>query len=388
MIRLAISFLIFLQTISPVIHPASSPSNAPEARPAILCQPGIYMTDPLDCLPAGASSYLTKMAAVGMTIPLISIPYRPVDGAMWELPFSYAILGDGETPVYASLDEAISGKNAIRSIEPGGLRYVSYIDYSDTDNGRFFKLHDATWVRVSSRVSIPHSYQGGIELDRTPSHSFGWILPFNPTLETKRTPGYNSDSYTGHILNQYQIVPVYSSQVVDGVEWDLVAPDEWIESRMIGRVTPNTTPPDGITSDRWIEVNLEEQTLSVYNQNKLIYATLIASGMDPFFTKPGTFQIQRKLDSTPMSGSFAADRSDYYYLEDVPWTMYYDNARALHGAYWRTAFGFPQSHGCVNLNPADAHWLYNWANEGDWVYVWDPSGKTPTDPKFYGEGGA
>ena len=23
---------------------------------------------------------------------------------------------------------------------------------------------------------------------------------------------------------------------------------------------------------------------------------------------------------------------------------------------------------------------------GDWVYVWDPSGKTPTDPAFYQEG--
>jgi lipoprotein-anchoring transpeptidase ErfK/SrfK len=110
--------------------------------------------------------------------------------------------------------------------------------------------------------------------------------------------------------------------------------------------------------------------------------------MDPFFTKPGLFQIQRKLDSTTMSGSFEANRSDFYYLEDVPWTMYYDNARALHGAYWRTAFGYPQSHGCVNLSPADAHWLYEWANVGDWVYVWDPSGKTPTDPSYYGEGGA
>ena len=388
MIRLAISLLIFLQTVSPVIQPDSSPSNVPVVRTAILCQPGIYMTDPQDCLPAGASSYLTKIATVGMTIPLLSIPYRPVDGSFWELPFSYAMLGDEPTPVYASLEEAITGKNAIHSIEPGGLRYVSYIDYSDTDNGRFFKLHDETWVRVSSRVSIPHSYPGGIELDRTPSHSFGWVLPFNPTLETKRAPGYNPDGYTGHTLNQYQIVPIYDTQVVDNIEWDLVAPDEWVESRMLGRVTPNTTPPEGVTSDRWIEVNLDEQTLTVYDQNKLIYAALIASGMDPFFTKPGLFQIQRKLDATPMSGSFAADRSDYYYLEDVPWTMYYDNARALHAAYWRTAFGFPQSHGCVNLGPADAHWLYDWANEGDWVYVWDPSGKTPTDPKFYGEGGA
>lgn len=386
--RLVIFLLIILQTISADTHSVSAQSSVPESHTATLCLPGIYTTDPQDCLPVGPSSYLTQMASVGMEMPLLSIPYHPIDGALWNLPFSYAILGDGPTPVYASLEEAISGKNAIRSIEPGKLRFVSYIDYQDTDNGRFFKLHDETWVRVSSRVSIPHSYPGGIELDRTPNHSFGWVLPFNPTIETKRIPGYSPDNNTGHILNQYQIVPVYSTQIVDGVEWDLVAPDEWVEGRLIGKVIPNTTPPEGVTNGRWIEVNLEGQTLSVYDHNELIYATLIASGMDPFFTKPGLFQIQRKLDAAPMSGSFAADRSDYYYLEDVPWTMYYDNARALHAAYWRTAFGFPQSHGCVNLNPADAHWLFDWANEGDWVYVWDPSGKTPTDPKFYGEGGA
>jgi hypothetical protein len=388
MIRFVIAFLIFFQLISQRIQPAIAQAASPEVQSATLCLPGIYMTDPQDCLPAGPSSYLTSMASLGISMPLVTIPYQPIDETLWVLPFSYAILGDGPTAVFASLEEAIVGKNPIRSIEAGGLRYVSYIDYADTDNGRFFKLHDQSWVRVSSRVSIPHSFPGGIQLDRTPTHSFGWVLPFNPTLETKRIPGFSPDNNTGHILSQYQIVPIYSTQVVDGVEWDLIAPDEWVESRLLGRVTPDLTPPEGVTGDRWIEVNLEEQTLAVYDQNRMIFATLVATGIEPFFTRPGAFQIQRKLDSTPMSGSFTADRSDYYYLEDVPWTMYYDNARALHAAYWRTAYGFPQSHGCVNLNPADARWLYEWANEGDWVYVWDPSGKTPTDPKFYGEGGA
>jgi len=78
-----------------------------------------------------------------------------------------------------------------------------------------------------------------------------------------------------------------------------------------------------------------------------------------------------------------------YYLEDVPWTMYYDDARgALHGAYWRANLGFPQSHGCVNCSVGDSHWIYDWAQEGDWVYVWDPSGKTPVDPNDYTQGGA
>lgn len=388
--RLFISFFIFIQGFSSVFQPLPAPRQAVTTsnNHASLCLPGVYLTDPQDCLPLGPAGYITQMASLGMRFPLISLPSHPIDSLLSELPFSYALLGDGETKVYASLQDAMYARNPVRVIAPGRLRFVSYIDYTETEFGRFFELRDTTWVSVSSRVSVPHSFPGGVELSRTPGNSFGWILPFNPSLETKRTPGLAGDDFTGHSLNQYDIVQVYSSKVVDGAIWELVAPDEWVEGRFVGRVVPNNTPPPGVENGRWIEVNLFEQTLAVYDQNKLVYATLIASGLDPFFTKPGLFQIQRKLDSTPMSGSFAEDRSDFYYLEDVPWTMYYDHARALHGAYWRTAFGFPQSHGCINLSPADAHWLFNWANVGDWVYVWDPSGNTPTDPSYYGEGGA
>ena len=390
MMRFMITFLILIQGLSSVIAPISKPAQAPsqQASRDLLCLPGIYLIDPQDCLPLGPSSYITKMAADGFSLPLVSLPSHPIESSLGELPFSYALLNEGPTPAYASLQDAISGKNPIRTIDPGRLRYVSYIDYEETETGRFFQLHDTTWVQVSSRVSVPHSFPGGIEFSQTPTHSFGWILPFAPSIETKRTPGYAQEDYTGHSLTQYQIVQVYSTQLVNNDEWALIAPDEWIDGRYIGKVLPNTPPPPGVENGRWIEVNLFEQTLAVYDQKKLIFATLIATGMDPFFTRPGLFQIDRKLDSTPMSGSFEADRSDYYYLEDVPWTMYYDHARALHGAYWRTAFGYPQSHGCVNLSPADSHWLFNWANVGDWVYVWDPSGSTPTDPGYYGEGGA
>ena len=31
---------------------------------------------------------------------------------------------------------------------------------------------------------------------------------------------------------------------------------------------------------------------------------------------------------------------------------------ALHGAFWHSGFGLVRSHGCVNLSPADARWLF------------------------------
>jgi lipoprotein-anchoring transpeptidase ErfK/SrfK len=184
------------------------------------------------------------------------------------------------------------------------------------------------------------------------------------------------------------IVAVFDTRQTGDTKWVMIGPNEWIEKRYVKQVLVDTTAPEGVDTDRWINVNLEEQTLAVYDRRQLVFATLVATGMDPFYTRPGLFQIQQKKELETMSGSFEADRSDFYYLEDVPWTMYYDQNRALHGAYWRTMFGYPQSHGCINLSPGDAHWLFDWANTGDWVYVWDPSGKTPTDPSYYGPGGA
>ena len=45
-------------------------------------------------------------------------------------------------------------------------------------------------------------------------------------------------------------------------------------------------------------------------------------------------------------------------MEDVPWVQFFDNAVALHGVYWHSQFGRVKSHGCVNLAPLDARWLF------------------------------
>ena len=360
----------------------------------VLCLPGIYSTTPQDCLLAGPADYATRMASQGLTFPLTPLPSRPPAVELTYNLYQYARLKEDEvTPVYASAEDAFKERSPVTSIEPGGLRYISYIDEAYLSGGEkpdAFLLRSGGWVAarsVKSRENAITRFQG-LEFTRTPSQPFGWIRPFNAYNETKRTPGFAVNDLTGNLLPEYTVVKVYAMQTVDGADWLMIGPDEWIERRLVSQVLPNTTPPESVTNGRWIEVNLEEQTLAVYDGNRLVYATMIATGDDPYFTRPGLFPIYKKHESTPMSGAFEADRSDYYQLQDVPWTMYYDKARALHGAYWRTRFGFPQSHGCVNLSPGDAHWLFDWAQEGDWVYVWDPSGKTPTDPAFYGDGGA
>jgi len=375
------------------IHQAARASSGIPDSP-VICLPGIYLTDPEDCLPLGPAAYLTNMAQNGMVLPLRPLPAVKPAPELAVSPYLYARLQENSpTPVYATLEDAIAEANPIRMIAPGELRYISYIDTAYVE-GRskpdYFLLKTGGWVAardVARRENAVIRFQG-LRFQEQPVNAFGWILPLNPTAETKRTPGFEKQDYTGHILSEYDVVQVYAIRKINDQDWYLVGIDEWLEGRLVGKVTPNSKAPEGVTNGRWIEINLDEQTLAIYDNNELIFATLIASGAKPFYTRPGLFPIYKKLESTPMQGAFEADRSDFYYLEDVPWTLYYDQARALHGAYWRTRFGFPQSHGCVNLSPGDAHWIFDWAEVGDWVYVWDPSGNTPTDPGYYTEGGA
>jgi hypothetical protein len=378
--------------IKTIVAATAEIENEGNTAPAVLCLPGIYMYDPGDCLPAGPSSYLTRLAEIGISIPVAPLSYSLIDSSLSDIKVHYGEVRNLPAPVYGSMDDAIQGnkKQATRKLD-GYFVYISYTEEQEINGKRLYMIDQGAWMKAAdvSRVGvIPRSQ--GILFSTTPHTAFGWILTYfaqTPQIASKRTPGYEIDDYTSHLLNLYDIVPVFGETRVGEENWYLIGPDEWLASKYLARVVPNTTPPAGVSSDRWIEVNLLNQTLVVYDKSELVFATMIASGADPFWTRPGVFQIFDKKDTTPMTGSFEANQSDAYYLEDVPWTMYFDKARALHGAYWRAKMGFPQSHGCVNLTVGDAHWLYDWAQIGDWVYVWDPSGQTPTDESQYSTGG-
>jgi len=338
---------------------------------AVVCEPDNYRTTPEGCVPLGPSQYLIEMASLGITIPQKPLPAHKPDPTLSQLPYLYFKLNEDYVPIYSSPGEKGSGTNQF----PPGFVYVSYIDRAEV-GGVYYLMENGGWIPgKGSRIGEIPTFQG-LEFYTTPSNSFGWTYDQIPI---KSAPGYNAPD-TGDWLNIYDVMQIYDTQNVDNADWNMIGPNQWVEARKVTQVLVNTTAPEGVTTGRWIDVNLAEQTLAVYDNYELVFATVIASGLEPFWTKPGTFQIFQKKETETMRNS---DLSDFYYLDNVPWTMYFDGARALHGAYWRTRFGYPQSHGCVNLSVGDAHWLYNWAVEGDWVYVHDPSGQTPTDPNLY-----
>jgi hypothetical protein len=111
---------------------------------------------------------------------------------------------------------------------------------------------------------------------------------------------------------------------------------------------------------RWIHVDLAEQTLVAYEGDLPVYATLVSSGKEGYEPPTGLFQIEQKHISTTMNATDPID--GFYEVEEVPWTLYYSGGYALHGAYWHTDFGKVRSHGCTNVAPVDARWLYYWSD--------------------------
>jgi len=369
--------VLFISLLLPFTVDSKSLAQGTESESgAVVCSPNVYFTPPDDCLPTGPSTYLTDMAKLGLTFPPRPLTFFRPDPGLTKLPYYYFHLDKDTVPVLSGPAGTANGQSYLP-----GFVYVSYVDRVDTGHGIYYMLPSGGWIPGKGARVGEYSVFQGLQFNSTPNSPFAWPLPFyTNSVPVRSAPGYNAP-LTDKILYPYvDIVQIYDTQSADGVNWNLIGPNQWVEARILAEVTPNPTPPESVTTGRWIDVNLAEQTLAVYDNYKLVFATVIASGLEPFWTRPGLFQIYQKKETETMRNS---DPTDFYYLDNVPWTMYFDKARALHGAYWRTRFGYPQSHGCINLSVGDAHWLYNWAVEGDWVFVHDPTGLTPTDPTLY-----
>ncbi len=118
--------------------------------------------------------------------------------------------------------------------------------------------------------------------------------------------------------------------------------------------------------EKWIDVDLSTQTLIAYEGDALVFQTYISSGLAPNRTVTGQFRIWLRFESQTMDGSLLGYD---YYLEDVPYVMYFFEDYALHGTFWHNNFGYPMSHGCVNMETGDAGWIFEWSEVGTVVNV-------------------
>lgn len=114
-----------------------------------------------------------------------------------------------------------------------------------------------------------------------------------------------------------------------------------------------------------LEVRTDEQVVIAYEWEKPVFMTLTATGAKfsngNFYTPGGRHSTFHKRPSRHMAaGNLALNGYD---LPGVPWICYFtESGVSFHGTYWHNNYGRPRSHGCINLSPSAAKWVYRWTD--------------------------
>lgn len=171
------------------------------------------------------------------------------------------------------------------------------------------------------------------------------------------------DPDTGHprgTAERFARFPVAAERERDGQRLVVASEGHAMAAEHVRVARVRTRPDEVGATDKWIHVDLDQQVLVAYEGDRPVLATLVSSGKAGFEPPLGLFHVHKKYTTVTMSGP--DPDAGTYAVEEVPWTMYYWASFALHGAYWHDEFGRVRSHGCTNIPPIDARWLFHWAD--------------------------
>lgn len=118
-------------------------------------------------------------------------------------------------------------------------------------------------------------------------------------------------------------------------------------------------------------VNRTHQTVTAIEDGEQVFHTYVSTG-EPYnkvgstgpstITPLGEFNINIKMPVRHMGDGQVTNDPLAYELPGIPWVSYfYKTGVAFHGCYWHDNYGTEMSHGCVNMRPEEAKWIFRWA---------------------------
>ena len=237
------------------------------------------------------------------------------------------------------------------------------------------KAFNRVWYEIAEGGYI---YSGSVQLVRT-------LLNEAQTISLKGVLGEVSVPYTDAHLEPdansdvlyrlyYETVHWVKASAIhagDGHIWYALLDDKFDQLYYVPaehiRLIPDAElaplSPEVADRDKRVEVHLRDQVVLAYERNNVVFATRASTGMKrqsgSYTTPDGEFITFHKRPTRHMAaGDIAASGFD---LPGVPWVLYLTQSGiSFHGTYWHNDFGRPRSHGCINLTPQAAKWLYRW----------------------------
>jgi hypothetical protein len=214
------------------------------------------------------------------------------------------------------------------------------------------------WIPVHDLAPIQGSGFAGEQLPNGELANIGWVV--GKTV-------FTSDAPFGKRVRRLE--PLTSIHITERSEsrratWLHTKQGDWVRATDIRLPAPASVPAQVSSNERWLDVDTRSQILTAYVGAQPVFTTLVSTGKgkagSESATPAGEHRIWVKLASSDMTNVEDLGASQYYAIEAVPWVQFFKGGYGLHAAFWHEAFGTPRSHGCVNLSPRDAAFLFAW----------------------------
>ena len=198
-----------------------------------------------------------------------------------------------------------------------------------------------------------------IEVPEEPQEERNIIKIHNFAYITNDTPLYDIKMNEIDYIDKYQKVFVYNTE-------NNIAMVHYYNDNgemKIGYVYQDSIE---LLPQLFVEVDISDQKVQMYQDNKLILATDTVTGNPNSPTNKGYFSVTYKELDTYLVGPGYRSHVDYW----IP----FDGDIGLHDASWRSTFGGDiylenGSHGCVNLPNEAAETIYDNVEAGTKVLV-------------------
>lgn len=183
------------------------------------------------------------------------------------------------------------------------------------------------------------------------------------SVVTEGSPGWtanNEAELTTGLLSALSAREPFSERIT----YDEVENTKW-EEQLIADGAENLAY-QAAEGEKWIDINLSNYTTTAYEGATVVRGPVsMVPGAPGTDTVTGQYKVWAKVPIQTMRG----DNLDgtRYETPDVPWILYFHGGYALHGAYWRSSFGYggpSGSHGCINMPVSESKWFYDWASVG------------------------
>ncbi len=246
-------------------------------------------------------------------------------------------------------------------------RKMAFVGELDAEGRTFLLTPDLTFVPKDKVKLAAPSKLAGVDLRKGEMRfpiGYTWI---EDTAKLKRTQE-GTFVETGEVWPKQSFIQLEGELFrVKGINYWKAADGTYVRNDLVTIFKNREGRPVGVgKNDKWVDVRITWGTLTAYEGDKPVYITAVSPGQDGVTershghtTKRGTYSIGWKLVTADMAG---VDKAKAWAVDEVPFVAYYKDSYALHGAWWHDDFGRPKSHGCVNLAPNDAQFLWGWVD--------------------------